>query len=49
MTITGGAAVARVPKQVGVRNILGLHGGHIARIFQGCYDEDIRIVDTSNA
>ena len=46
MTITGGVAVARVLKQVGVRNIFGLHGGHIDPIFQGCYDEDIRIVDT---
>ena len=46
MTITGGVAVARVLKQVGVRNIFGLHGGHVDPIFQGCYDEDIRIVDT---
>jgi len=46
MTITGGAAVVRVLKQVGVRNIFGLHGGHIDPIFQSCYDEDIRIVDT---
>lgn len=46
MTITGGAAVARVLKQVGQRNIFGLHGGHVDPIFQGCYDEGIRIVDT---
>jgi len=46
MTITGGAAAARVLKQLGVRNIFGLHGGHIDPIFQGCYDEGIRIVDT---
>jgi len=46
MTITGGVAVARILKQVGVRNIFGLHGGHVDPIFQGCYDEDIRIVDT---
>jgi len=46
MTITGGVAVARVLKQLGVRNIFGLHGGHVDPIFQGCYDEDIRIVDT---
>lgn len=46
MTITGGAAVARVLKQLGVRNIFGLHGGHVDPIFQGCYDEGIRIVDT---
>ncbi len=46
MTITGGTALARVLKQIGVRNIFGLHGGHIDPIFQGCYDEEIRIVDT---
>ncbi|HEY5626156.1 MAG TPA: thiamine pyrophosphate-binding protein, partial [Dehalococcoidia bacterium] len=46
MTITGGGAVARVLKQVGQRNIFGLHGGHVDPIFQGCYDADIRIVDT---
>jgi len=44
--INGGRLVAKVLKQEGVECIFGLCGGEIDPIFQGCQDEQIRIIDT---
>jgi acetolactate synthase I/II/III large subunit len=41
----GGHLVAAALKREGVRNLFTLSGGHIAPIYDGCADEDIRIVD----
>lgn len=41
----GGHLLAALLKQEGVRNLFTLSGGHIAPIYDGCVDEDIRIVD----
>jgi acetolactate synthase-1/2/3 large subunit len=41
----GGHLVAAALKREGVRNLFTLSGGHIAPIYDGCVDEDIRIVD----
>ena len=45
-TITGGRLVAKALKQEGVECIFALSGGHVDSIFQGCLDENIRVVDT---
>jgi len=46
MKIHGGEMIARMLDREGVKNIFGLHGGHIDPIFQAAYDHDIRIIDT---
>jgi acetolactate synthase-1/2/3 large subunit len=46
MKIHGGEMFARMLDREGVKNIFGLHGGHIDPIFQAAYDHDIRIIDT---
>lgn len=46
MEIDGGQALTKMLKREGVDAVFGLHGGHVDPIFQGCYDEGIRIVDT---
>ncbi|MFA5182899.1 MAG: thiamine pyrophosphate-binding protein [Syntrophales bacterium] len=43
--LTGGQLVARALKQEGVEAIFTLAGGHIMDIYNGCLDEDIRIID----
>jgi acetolactate synthase-1/2/3 large subunit len=42
----GGRAVSLALKALGVENIFTLSGGHIFPIFDGCKQDDIRIVDT---
>jgi acetolactate synthase-1/2/3 large subunit len=42
--INGGGLIAKVLKQEGVDTLYGLCGGHIDPIFQGCVDEDIRVI-----
>src|SRR5262245_34174498 len=44
-TMTGGDLVARMLRQAGVTTIFTLCGGHIAPIYDGCINEEIRIVD----
>jgi acetolactate synthase-1/2/3 large subunit len=41
----GGLAVAHALKALGVENLFTLSGGHIFPIFDGCKQDDIRIVD----
>ncbi len=44
-TISGGHLVAKALKNEGIDTIFTLCGGHIIDIYDGCLDEDIRIVD----
>jgi acetolactate synthase-1/2/3 large subunit len=44
--IHGGRLVARALKAEGVQCLFTLCGGHIQSIYDGCLDEDIRVVDT---
>ena len=44
-TITGGHLVAKALKNEGVDVIWTLCGGHIIDIYDGCLDEDIKIID----
>lgn len=44
--INGGRLIAKVLKQEGVECLFALCGGHIDPIFQGCLDEQIRVIDT---
>ena len=41
----GGRVVARALKNEGVTHLFTLCGGHIQAIYDGCLDEDIRVVD----
>jgi len=43
--ISGGHLVAKALKSEGVDTIFTLCGGHIIDIYDGCLDEDIRIID----
>ena len=43
--LTGGQLVARVLKQAGVGHVFTLCGGHLLPIYDGCLDEEIRVVD----
>ncbi len=43
--ISGGHLVAKALKNEGIDTIFTLCGGHIIDIYDGCVDEDIRIVD----
>ncbi|MCP4330205.1 MAG: thiamine pyrophosphate-binding protein [Alphaproteobacteria bacterium] len=43
--ISGGHLVAKALKNEGVDTIFTLCGGHIIDIYDGCVDEDIRIID----
>jgi len=44
--IDGGDMVARMLKREGIDVIFTLSGGHIQNIYDGCIDEDIRVIDT---
>jgi len=41
----GGKLVARVLKAAGVECVFTLSGGHVMGIYDGCLDEDIKVVD----
>ncbi len=43
--VHGGRLVARALKQHGTTHLFTLCGGHIQAIYDGCLDEDIRVVD----
>ncbi|MCG8561961.1 MAG: thiamine pyrophosphate-binding protein, partial [Hyphomicrobiales bacterium] len=43
--VSGGHLVAKALKNEGVDTIVALCGGHIIDIYDGCVDEDIRIID----
>lgn len=43
--ISGGDLFVRALKREGVKNIFTLSGGHIAPIYEACYDEGIEIID----
>ena len=43
--ISGGHLVAKALKNEGVDTIFTLCGGHIIDIYDGCIDEDIKIID----
>ena len=43
--VSGGRLVAKALKNEGVDTVFTLCGGHIIDIYDGCIDEDIRIVD----
>jgi len=43
--ITGGQLVAKTLKKAGITTIFTLSGVHIVDIYNGCLDEDIRIID----
>lgn len=43
--VHGGKLVARALKRLGVTHIFTLCGGHVQAIYDGCLDEDIRVVD----
>ncbi|MDP6604974.1 MAG: thiamine pyrophosphate-binding protein, partial [Dehalococcoidia bacterium] len=38
--------IARVMKQEDTEHLFTLSGGHIQNIYDGCLDEDIRVIDT---
>jgi acetolactate synthase-1/2/3 large subunit len=44
-TLHGGQLAARALKQAGVECIFTLSGGHIMPLYDGCFDEGIKIVD----
>jgi acetolactate synthase-1/2/3 large subunit len=44
--INGGEAIARVLESEGVKQIFGLHGGHVDPVFQACSAHGIAIYDT---
>ncbi len=46
MNIHGGRLVACVLKNENVSHLFTLCGGHIASIYDGCIDEEIKIIDT---
>ena len=43
--MTGGQLVAKALRQEGIQTIFTLAGGHIMDIYNGCLEEDIRIID----
>ena len=45
MPAHGGKLAARALKQAGVECLFTLSGGHIMPLYDGCIDEDIRIID----
>ena len=44
--VDGGELVVRMLEREGVRQVYGLHGGHIDTIFQACLDHGVKIYDT---
>ena len=44
--VHGGRLVAKALKRHGVGHVFTLCGGHIQAIYDGCFDEGIRVVDT---
>ena len=45
-TVHGGRLVARALRRQGITHVFTLCGGHIQAIYDGCIDEEIRVVDT---
>ena len=45
MAVHGGKLAARALKQAGVEAIFTLSGGHVMAIYDGCLDEDIKVID----
>jgi acetolactate synthase-1/2/3 large subunit len=45
MPLHGGKLAAKALKQAGVKCIFTLSGGHIMPLYDGCLDEDIKVVD----
>ncbi len=45
MNVHGGKLAARALKEAGVECIFTLSGGHVMAIYDGCLDEDIRVID----
>ncbi len=45
-SIDGGDMIARVMKREGTEVLFTLSGGHIQNIYDGCIDEEIRVIDT---
>jgi acetolactate synthase-1/2/3 large subunit len=45
-SMDGGDMIARVMKREGTEILFTLSGGHIQNIYDGCIDEDIRVIDT---
>lgn len=45
MGVHGGKLAARALKQAGVECIFTLSGGHVMAIYDGCLDEDIKVID----
>lgn len=45
MKMHGGKLAARALKQAGVECIFTLSGGHVMAIYDGCLDEDIKVID----
>ncbi|MBI5114927.1 thiamine pyrophosphate-binding protein [Candidatus Poribacteria bacterium] len=43
--VTGGALVAQVMKNDGIKHLFGLVGGHIYPIFESCVEMGIRVID----
>ena len=44
--LSGGRIVAQALRSEGVSHLFTLCGGHIQSIYDGCLDEDIRVIDT---
>ena len=44
--VDGGDLVVRAIKHEGVDTIFTLSGGHVQKIYDGCLDEGIRVIDT---
>jgi len=44
--IDGGEIIARMIKREGVEAIFTLSGGHVQNIYEGCLNNDIKIIDT---
>ncbi|MGQ9863354.1 MAG: thiamine pyrophosphate-binding protein [Bacteroidia bacterium] len=42
---SGGRWIARILKQYEVTHLFTLSGGHIMELYEGCMDEDIRVID----
>jgi acetolactate synthase-1/2/3 large subunit len=45
-THTGGELIAKMIKREGVGHVFTLSGLHVAPIYDGCLNEEVKIVDT---
>jgi acetolactate synthase-1/2/3 large subunit len=43
--VHGGRLIAAALRRHGVRHVFTLCGGHIQALYDGCLDEDIRVID----